>query len=368
MTAISEDAIRSLAAVRSEQGVTSCYLDVDGRRHVREVDYERVLDSMMRRLRDQDGHDGSEADLDRIAARVRDGFDRSRVRGIAMFSSVAEDLWKVVELPVPVRSQLVINSAPAVGQLETVVQQTATIGVLLADKTRARVFVYRLDELIEHTELTDDIGRDYDTVGEHDRGGVEDHREELEHQHLRHAAQLLWSAFQTHGFDHVVLAVPEQLSRELEADLHPYLRQRLRGPLGVEPSASESAIRTAVMQIAADIEQERETEVVEALREAVGAGRRAVAGLDPVLDALAERRVETLVVSAGYAAPGWQCPGCGRLATVGRMCACGDEMHHVDDVVEHAVDDALAGSCTVVMCTGNADLDVLGRIGAHLRY
>ncbi|MDZ7673693.1 MAG: hypothetical protein U5K30_01275 [Acidimicrobiales bacterium] len=368
MTAISEDVIRSLAAVRSEQGVTSCYLDVDGRRHVREVDYERVFDSMVRRHRDQAAHDCSDADLARIEALVRNGFDRSRVRGVAVFSSVAEDLWQVVELPVPVRSQLVVNSAPAVGQLETVVQQTATIGALLADKTHARVYVYHLDQLVEHTEVIDEIGRDYDTVGEHDRGGVEDHREELEHQHLRHAARLLWSAFQTHGFDHVVLAVPEHLAGELEADLHPYLRERLRGPLGVEPSASESAVRTAIMQMAADIEHERETEIVESLRAAVGADRRAVAGLDAALDALAEQRVETLVVSAGYEAEGWRCPGCGRLATVGRQCVCGDEMRHVDDVVEHAVDDALAGRSVVEMCSGNADLDVLGRIGAHLRY
>ena len=32
------------------------------------------------------------------------------------------------------------------------------------------------------------------------------------------------------------------------------------------------------------------------------------------------------------------------------------------------VEDALAQSCRVTVCAGNADLDVLGRIGALLRY
>lgn len=365
---ITEDVIRSLAAIRSDHAVTSCYLDVDGRRHVREADYERVFDSLVRDARDNGRAELPEADLDRIDALVRAGFDRSRVRGIAVFSSVADDVWEVVELPVPVRSQLVVNASPAVGQLEAVVQQSISIGVLVADKAHARVFVFHLDELIEHHEVTDDLGRDYDTVGEHDRGGVADHREELEHQHLRHAARLLWSAFRAHEFDHVTLAVPDQHASELESDLHPYLRERLRGPLPVEPSASTSTIRDAVLELEAKIERERVHAAVEELRASLGAGNNAVAGLEDVLDALAERRVQRLLVSDGFTAEGWECPDCGRLAIVGRTCRCGADMHHVEDVVEHAVDEALTTSCTVDVCREDADLDVLGRIGALLRY
>jgi hypothetical protein len=40
----------------------------------------------------------------------------------------------------------------------------------------------------------------------------------------------------------------------------------------------------------------------------------------------------------------------------------------VEDVVEEAVEEALAQSCDVEICVGNADLDVLGCIGAILRY
>ncbi|MDZ7734012.1 MAG: hypothetical protein U5R31_13910 [Acidimicrobiia bacterium] len=43
-------------------------------------------------------------------------------------------------------------------------------------------------------------------------------------------------------------------------------------------------------------------------------------------------------------------------------------MDAVEDVVEEAVEESLAQSCAVVICVGNADLDVVGRIGALLRY
>jgi hypothetical protein len=43
-------------------------------------------------------------------------------------------------------------------------------------------------------------------------------------------------------------------------------------------------------------------------------------------------------------------------------------MQPVPDVVEVAVARALAGRGRVEVCLGNADLDVLGRIGALLHY
>ena len=369
MPAITEDEIRTLAAMRSDApAITTCYLDVDGSRFVRQADYERVLDNMLRRTRNNGIDDSTERDLDRIEKYVKAGFDRSRVRGIAMFSSAANDLWQVVELPVPVRSELVVNSAPAVGQLEAVVQQATTIGVLAVDKTHARAFAYRLGELVAHDEITGDVGRDYDTTGEHDRGGVDQHREAMLQQHLRDAAASVWSMHQTHPLDHLVIAASDKIATAVEGHLHPYLRQRLHERLSVEPSAAQAEIRDAALRVATRIEVEREAARVDELRDAVSANGRGVAGIEAVLGALAEQRVARLLVSNGYTAGGWSCPACGRLAMVGRMCECGAEMEHLDDIVEHAVDEALAQSCQVDVCIDNADLDVMGRIGALLRY
>ena len=49
------------------------------------------------------------------------------------------------------------------------------------------------------------------------------------------------------------------------------------------------------------------------------------------------------------------------------MCGAPD-MASAEDVVEDAVESALAQGVKVHLCEGNADLDVLGRIGALLRY
>ncbi len=370
MPVITEDDIRALAKVRSNgTPVTSCYLDVDGGRYVRPDDYERVLDTMLRRVRVRPEVDESvTADLAWIVDRVAEGFDRSVTRGVAIFACGVMDLFVVHELPVSVRSELLVNPTPAVGQLELVLQQSEKVAVLAADKQHARVFVYRLGELVHHSERTDDLGRDYDTVGEHDRGGVDHHREEMAHQHLRHAAELAWSVYQDEGFDHLVLAAPAAVVGEIEGDLHPYLRERLHKRPELPANAPEPELRAGALAAEREIEQAREASLVEELRTAVASNGRAVAGIDDVLAALAERRIDRLVVSDGYAVEGWMCESCSRLATVGRQCTCGAEMTHIADLVEEAVEAALSQSCRVDVCAGNADLDVLGRVGALLRY
>jgi peptide chain release factor subunit 1 len=371
VVAITEDDIRSLAAFRGgDAPVTSCYLDVDGHRTARQHDLVRTVEQLVRDAHARFGGDPSvAADLERIVELVRNGLDRSRTRGLAVFSCTAHDLWRVVELPVPVRNQITVNHTPAVRQLEVVVDEYERFGLLLVDKQRARVLVYELGEVVHSTHLHDPLPRREDDDHSIRRERVEQHANALLHQHLRHAADLAFEVFKEQGFDRFVLGVPDELSHDLESLLHPYLRERLDARCTVPVGASDEEIRHAALAVEAEVERRREAEVVARLRDATGAGRRGVAGLDDTLRALVDRRVETLLVSSGYAAPGWRCLSCGWIGRIGRRCpVCATEMAAVDDVVEEAVEEALSQSCDVEICEGNADLDVLGRIGALLRY
>lgn len=370
MVAIDESVIRELAGFKTDGApVTTCYLNVDGRRLPRQADCLRQLEQVVRQAEDKvERHPAVADDLERIEAFVRNGFDRSSTRGLAFFACSARGLWKVVELPVPVRDQLVVNTAPAVGQLEQVVQEHDRFGVLLVDRQRARMFVFEMGELVERSERFDELPRDYDLRGLRERGDTQPHVEELAAQHLRHAAEVAWSVFQEQPYDHLTLGGPEEVVQQLERELHPYLRERLRDRIGVDVHASLPAIRDAALALEERIERAKEAEVVQRLRDAVATGT-GVAGLDDVLSALAQRRIDTLVVSEGFAQDGWRCDHCQVLATVGRRCpVCERPMTTVDDVVEEAVQEALNQSCTVEICVGNADLDVLGRIGARLRF
>jgi peptide subunit release factor 1 (eRF1) len=361
LTAPSPELVRRLAGFADGGPVVSLYLDVDGRRHVRPADYEVAFERMARPCIDRSAQDAVKQ-LHKIRHWVQAGFDRSHVRGVAVFAGPG--LWETVELPVPVRNQLVVNETPHVGQLEAVLDNHERIGVLLADRQRARVFVLELGQLVDKTELFDRLPRHEDDKGDRRRDQIHDHQDAVAQHHLRRAAAAAFEAFQDRGFDHFVIGAPEEMAGELERTLHAYLRERLVARISVPVAAHEDDVRVAVEEVEGRVERDRKAALVDQVRAGKGVG-----GLEPVLAAIAERRVATLLVSDGFLAPGWRCDGCAHLAPKGRRCpACGAEMAAVDDVVEEAIEAALLQSARVEVCGDNADLDVLGRVAAVLRY
>lgn len=372
MTVITEATIKELAEFRSADApVVSCYLDIDGRREVRPVDYRRRLDSMVRATNADHPDPRVAADLERVVAHVREGVERSGVRGLAIFSCAEKGLWKVLSLPVPVANRITINKSPAVAQLEAAVHELGPLGVLLVDRQRARMFVFQFGEIIERTQLFEALPRDYDRRDDAGRGSREreqHHVDELALQHLRHSAEVAFRHFQDHGFGRLTIGATDDVYAATENVLHPYLRERLAPRIHVTVSATESEIAQAAMDVERIIEREREVAIVEKLRDAIGSHRKGTAGLADVLAALNERKVATLLVSNGFIESGWVCP-CGALAVRGPKCPLdGQEMERSDDVVSDAVDAALREGAQVETCEANADLDVLGRIGALLRY
>ena len=385
-----ESLIRDLADMKGERApVVSCYLDVDGRRYLRPHDYEVELDALLRRARrdlasatgrtgvngangaaaDRGVHALVEADLSRIEAHVKGGIDRSRTRGLALFACSAADLWRVVELPVPVRNRMVVNHTPYVRELEAVVTRHERFAVLLADRQRARLFLFEMGRLVERQEQFDQLPRHDDDGGDWTKDHVAGHTAAVVARHLKRAAAAAFAFYQDQGFAHLILGAPDEIAGELERELHPYLRERIAARLAVPVGAREDEIRQAALEVEEKVAGDRQASVVARLRQAVASGSSGVAGLGPVLEALVARRVDTLVVSEGYEAPGWRCRSCAYVGVLGRRCpVCAAEMDQVDDVVEEAVEEGLSQSCRLEICRGEADLDVLGRIGALLRF
>src|SRR5919108_1219347 len=234
---ISEDRIRALARHRGSCVVTSCYLDVDGRRYPRPTDYETQLDRLLREGREKAAGFGTEAtrsvaaDLDRIATWVGGGFDRSHVRGLAFFACSADGFFEVVESPLPVSNDIVINHTPHVRPLEAILQAYERFAVLLVDRQRARLFRFELGELTEHTEVFDAVPRGGDQAGHPAQGSrashVQRHSEEVAHRHLKHAAEVTFSELQRRPVDHVILGGPHEVVVELEGLLHTWVRDRV---------------------------------------------------------------------------------------------------------------------------------------------
>jgi peptide chain release factor subunit 1 len=375
MPDLDQDFLRGLARWTADGApVSSMYLDVDGRRYPRKQDYEVRAEELAHGLRSQAG------DLDRRRKRsvARDAhrmlafigsLDRGPVRGVALFSCADGGLWEEVLVPRPLPDRAVVAEQPYVLPLEALVETYQSFCTVIVDREKARIFLATMGRIREASDVFDDV------PGQHDQGGwsqarYQRHIEEHVGKHLKHVAEVLLRFFKRKQFDHLIVAGPEELLPQFEPGLHDYLRQRIVARMNLPMTAGPSDVLTRSLAIEEQFEAERERRTLERLRADSAAGRGAVGGLDPVLSALNNGRVETLVVPFGVSHRGLRCSVCGRLALRGRKCAtCGGRMEAVPDVVESAVSSALRQRARVETLSA-IELDQPGEqlIGALLRY
>jgi peptide subunit release factor 1 (eRF1) len=184
----------------------------------------------------------------------------------------------------------------------------------------------------------------------------------------------VFERFKRAPFDNLLLGGPGETLTDFESKLHPYLRERLVGRIEIDvenssPDAVGQAARTKIE------EQTRKSarEALDRLQEAVSRGGRGAAGLDATLEALNERRVDTLLLVEGFTASGCTCPQCGCVYSLnGGSCpADGTTLDCRGDVIENAVQLAIQQSARVLFIRESdleSELRSHGSIGAVLRF
>ncbi len=98
-------------------------------------------------------------------------------------------------------------------------------------------------------------------------------------------------------------------------------------------------------------------------------GRLAVTGLEAVLDALIEQRVQALLYEVGLHGRGVACPHGDWMASSGDLCPLdGEPLQEREDIVEDAIHAALAQSAEVLALRDRPELAGVGGIAATLRF
>jgi peptide chain release factor subunit 1 len=381
MAEIDQETLRKLAAWNADGvPVASLYLDVDGRRYPRKQDYTLRFETLCHELQRQAEPLGKQAvwSVAKDTRRMQEylaSLDRGHIRGLAMFSASGAGLWHAVAVPTPVPDCATVADQPYVLRLEALLQTYETFCTALVDRERARIFLSRLGAIAEQTDVLDDV------PGKHDQGGwaqarYQRHIEDHVARHLKHTGELLLRLFKRNGFDHLILAGPDEVLAELERTLHDYLTRRIVARISLPRTSSPDQVLERSLAVEERVQAERERSIRDRVVAESAAGRHAVTGLPAVLDALNEGRVDTLVAPFGVSAEGRRCASCGRLeasngspASRGKCRTCGGEMEPVRDVVESAVAAALRQRSRVesLPFTGAEGLGQ-GMIGALLRY
>jgi peptide chain release factor subunit 1 len=377
-TTITRNRLRRLADVKPERGrVLSVFLNLDPTEFAtpaaRSTAITSVLTKAAHRIDEAEGLDHDErAALKEDVERVREALMASDIaqngtRAVAVYACKPADLLEVVRINRPVDFAVVLDRSPYLEPLAAEAHEERWC-VLLVNRRNARFFVGEDGSGLEETDRVED-----DVHSQHDQGGWSQARyqrgvEKEKDDHLVHVADVAFVAYKQRGFDRLLVGAPDELVRELEQKLHPYLRERIaaRLHLDVENSSIED-VRGAAGAAIEDWRQRCEREALDRLTEGVGRGGRGAAGLAAVLQALNEQRVEMLLVGDGYRSAGGRDRETGMLHA-GDHGPDGQELERVENIVEPAIEKAIEQSARVIKVRHHDDLGPLGGIGAVLRY
>src|SRR4051794_12026331 len=344
----------------------------------RATEISSVIDDARRRIRGDDDLSHAERkaldeDVERAESFLRD-FSPKGAHGLALFACGPADLFEAIRLPRPVPARARIDDSPFIEPLVELLGTSGNWMVVLVNRQTGRLLRGDRDHLDELAAIDDDVH------GQHSQGGLSQARyqrsvDEDAQDHFRNVAEAVFKHFKRHSFDHLLLGGPTDALTEFEGKLHAYLSERLAGRIDIDvENSSVDDVASAAGAKIAEFERATEREALDRLREGVSKGTRGAAGLDAVLAALNERRVETLLVNQGFQAAGCSCPQCGSVYSQdgGDCPADGSTLDCRDDVLDSAMRLAVEQSAKVLVFGYDDDnrdeLESHGDIAAVLRF
>jgi peptide subunit release factor 1 (eRF1) len=323
--------------------------------------------------KNKDDVDSARADLNRIVRLSKD-WRGNGARAKAVFACSAQDFWREYDLPARLSgNELRVDRRFHLKPLAHLLGAFPSLGIVLIDRHRARLFELRLGELTEREGFFHPLSRRgrSDGFAGYDGGHAQRRLADEARQHFKFVAEFLKDALDKNMFESWILGCQETHWPQFEPQLHPYVSQKLLGRFSADVAhVRREEIRSEAERIFATSQDERRAELVrEALEQARGNGR-GVTGLRRVLHALELGHVQTLLLGFNYAAQAVECSGCGHLdAHLVSFCpVCGRQTRVVVDVAEAILPQVIRQDIELFYVKDDSEFDKVGNIAALLRF
>jgi len=367
--------LSELAKIERAPGpVVSVYLDTRwADEHHR--DRARIfLKNELRRARDAEGAMGAPADLDWVEAEAGSLLEERSIPdtpGVALFACAALGLREVLRARVPFREAFVVGDAPYLRPLIVVAEETPATVVAFVDGTSARLIAVDADGAGEEVLLESDV------PGHHRRGGwallaqSRYQRHILEHRgrHFEAVAQALVELTDAHASTRIVLAGGARTIAAFRKHVPAGLAGRIVGGVPAARYEGASAIVPRAAELLHRRGEEQETADGDAILSEAAKGGRAVAGLEPTLEAVGRGAAHRCYILAAFREPGGACAHCDGLqpGAAERCRVCGQPIRPVD-LGEAIVNRVIAAGGTVETVARHEGLERVGGVAAALRY
>src|ERR1700691_2282063 len=332
-----------------------------------------LLREALRQLESKGKCESARADIDRIA-RLSQDLRGNGTHAKAVFACAGQGFWREYDLPPQLRgTRFLLDRRFHLKPLAHLLGAFPSLGIVLVDRHRARLFELRLGELNEREGFFHPPSRRgrSDGFGGYDGGHAERRVADEARQHFKQVAEVLKNAVEKHAFEKWALGCQETHWTQFQPQLHSEVAQRLLGRFSTDVAhVSRKKIQSQAESIFADWRKRHCSELV---RETVSQARgnaRGVTGLRRVLRSLELGEVQTLLIGENYTAQAVECTSCGHLdAHLVSFCpVCGRETREVVDVAEAILPRVIRHDIELFYVTEDPGLASVGNVAPLWRF
>jgi peptide subunit release factor 1 (eRF1) len=302
------------------------------------------------------------------------------VRGLAAFACSGEGLFQTVLLPYVERNTLVVDQTPYVRRLFAVEADFGVNLVVVFDNRDA--YFYQVDihgiraldafSLVKDREILPPGAHGVRTpsgitavhgMGERNVQMLKLHEQQ---QHLRRIAETVRALRQTHPFDRLMIAAPDELASAFPSYLHDYVRRAYAGRIQAHDKMPINQIYERVLDRLMELDLEHEALLLKELTEATPAMK--AIGLPAVLRALEWGNVRALLYDTEFTQPGAVFYPSGQLGLSPDDAPDGTvTVWQMPDIVDTVLERALEQGAQVETVHGDARASIQGA-SVLLRY
>jgi peptide subunit release factor 1 (eRF1) len=357
----------------SPRPVLSVYLNT---RWTDEAQRERVRIFLKNRLREAraiDAERPADDDLDWIETQGRRlvaGHELRDASGVALFAGGA-GLREILPLRTAFDDTFVVDSRPHLRPLASVAPVVVPALVVFVDGTHARLLALSPDGPAEEVTLRSNVERRHSAGGWAALAQSRYHRHIEEHrgQHYEATAAAVGDLVDRHAVRRIVLSGEGRavtlFHDHLPADL-------ARHVVGVVPGAGHEAMATIAARAAEHlwhVEEQEDATAVDRLLDAAAKGGRAVAGVDPTLEAVNRGAVQHLYLTPEFERIGAVCDRCAALqATASGRCRFCQGVTQATELGSAMMGRVLASGGSIGVVQRHEGLAARDGVGALLRY
>ncbi len=379
--------IQTLAERTPREGspVLSVYLHLDPSHPLNQKGgYKLVLDGFLKDIEAQIREETWLRHFEEDAEWVRRKADHYLPKGksLVLFCDVSESFFFEEALPIRMGNQAWCGSTPYIRPLLEAIEEYERYGVVLLDRERARFFIITMGSIEEISDIFQDP-----PVKHRSMAGSDHMRSQMVFQRraakwsesfLKYASDIVNDMVLHYRIDRILLAGPEDVTAELLRMFPKRVASRVVHRMRMAVQAKPAEVMEISFPAIEQIENRQEREAVEDLvtvaRKANPTKEKAVLGINGILDAVNQGRVQRLFYPRGVKIPGSQCASCEVLLdhapTDGKCPYCSSSLTEVEDLLWPASERVLATGGKIQEIRGKEAHEHLrnaGEVGAYLR-